>query len=423
MAVRRSWAGCVLGLSGREVRPESQIRVAITYHYSLSFGGSERVLEVLAGMYPDADFFALFVDPAFLPEALRERRITTSFLDRIPGGKRIYRQLLPLYPLAVECLDLSGYDLVISADGAATKGVLTDQHTVHLCYCHSPPRSYWDQYAANQRAMPWFVRTVFAPVSQYLRQWDFAAAQRIDGFIANSEYVAERVSKYYRRESTVIYPPVDVRAVEGCGTLAQRHEEFYLSVGRLVASRRVDLAIQACNRLGRKLQIAGTGPEERALRSLAGPTIEFLGRIGESELKTKYAACRALLFAADEDFGLVSVEAQAHGRPVIAYGRGGSLETVQGLWAEDVSTGGPAIPDSKCHGEKYTGVFFSEQTGASLAAAILNFETIEEGFDPDTIHEHARRFDTEVFAAEIHRYVREQMGSRKRGRRVGGGDG
>ena len=184
----------------------------------MSFGGSERVLEVLAGMYPEADFFALFVDPAFLPEPLRGRKINTSFLDRIPGGKRIYRQLLPLYPLAVECLDLSGYDLVISADGAATKGVLTDQHTVHLCYCHSPPRSYWDQYAANRRTMPWFARAAFAPVSQYLRQWDFAAAQRVDGFIANSKYVAERVRKYYRRDSTVIYPPVDVsgdRFVDG----------------------------------------------------------------------------------------------------------------------------------------------------------------------------------------------------------------
>jgi glycosyltransferase involved in cell wall biosynthesis len=328
-----------------------------------------------------------------------------------------------LYPLAVECLDLSGYDLVISADGAATKGVLTDQHTVHLCYCHSPPRSYWDQYAANRRTMPWFVRTVFAPVSQYMRQWDFAAAQRIDGFIANSKYVAERVAKYYRRESRAIYPPVDVRAVDGCGTFAKQHEDFYLSVGRLVASKRVDLAIQACNQLGRKLQIVGTGPEERTLRSLAGPTIEFLGRIGEGELKTKYAVCRALLFAADEDFGLVSVEAQAHGRPVIAYGRGGSLETVRGMWAEDVSTGGPAVPDSKCHGEKYTGVFFSEQTEASLAAAILNFESIEEGFDPGEIQRHARRFDTEVFVAEMRRFVRERMESRDRGGRVGGGDG
>ena len=403
--MRGPWAWSFLGLHGSGLRSEGKIRTAITYHYSLSLGGSERVLEVLAGMYPEADFFALFVDLEFLPEGLQGRNITTSFLNRIPGGKRFYRQLLPLYPVAVECLDLSGYDLVISADGAATKGVLTDQHAVHLCYCHSPPRSYWDQYAANRRAMPWFVRAVFAPVSQYMRHWDFAAAQRIDGFIANSEYVAERIRKYYRRESTVIYPPVDVSAA----MVFERHEDFYLSVGRLVAAKRVDLAIEACNRLGRRLQIAGTGPEESALRELAGPTIEFLGRVGEAELKAKYAACRALLFAADEDFGLVSVEAQAHGRPVIAFGRGGSLETVHGLWAEEIEAAGPALCAAN-----YTGVFFSIQSALSLVEAMLAFERIEECFDPGAIHEHARRFDREVFVGEVLRFVEEQIGLQKR---------
>ncbi len=376
------------------------MRVAITYHYSLSFGGSERVLEELATMYPEAEFFALFVDPAFLPEALRGRKITTSFLDRIPGGKRIYRHLLPLYPLAVECLDLAGYDLVISADGAATKGVLTDQGTVHLCYCHSPPRSYWDQYAANRRTMPRLLRAAFAPISQYMRQWDFAAAQRIDGFIVNSEYVAERVRKYYRRESTVIYPPVDVSGA----FIAERHEDFYLSVGRLVGGKRVDLAIEACNRLGRRLQIAGTGPEEARLRALAGPTIEFLGRLSDAELKTKYARCRALLFAADEDFGLVSVEAQAHGRPVIAYGHGGSLETVRGMWADEIDAGQPETLDAG-----HTGVFFREQTPASLVEAMMQFENVEGSFDPRAIQCHARCFDTEVFVREMRAYVDERM--------------
>ncbi len=377
-------------------------RIAITYHYSLSFGGSERVLEALAKMYPEADFFALFVDPAFLPEGLRGRKITTSFLDRIPGGKRVYRHLLPLYPLAVECLDLSGYDLVISADGAATKGVLTDQRTVHLCYCHSPPRSYWDQYAANRRTMPWFARMVFAPVSQYLRQWDFAAAQRIDGFIANSEYVADRVRKYYRRESTVIYPPVDTQGA----WLAESHEDFYLSVGRLEASKRVDLLIEACNRLGRRLRIAGTGPQESTLRGLAGPTVEFLGRVGEAELKGNYAACRALLFAADEDFGLVSVEAQAFGRPVVAFGRGGSLETVRGLWTRETNAGGAADYSN------YTGVFFPEQSVPSLMEAILDFESSQDVFEPGAIRNHARRFDVEVFVAEVRSYVEAQVEAR-----------
>jgi glycosyltransferase involved in cell wall biosynthesis len=376
------------------------MRVAITYHYSLSFGGSERVLEALAEIYPEADFFALLVDPEFVPSALRGRKITTSFLDRVPGARRIYRQLLPLYPLAVECLDLSGYDLVISADGAATKGVLTDQQTVHLCYCHSPPRSYWDQYAETRRKMFWLVRIIFAPVSLFMRQWDFAAAQRIDGFIANSEYVAERVRKYYRRESVVIYPPVDVKGAQ----LSHGHGDFYLSVGRLVESKRIDLAIEACNLLRRRLQIAGTGPQENTLRKLAGPTIEFLGRLGEAELRAKYADCRALIFAADEDFGLVAVEAQAHGRPVIAYGHGGSLETVRGAWAGEDSGAAPELATGDCNG-----VFFSEQTTDSLMQAMLYFERCEDRFDHCALREHAQRFDTRIFADQIRRYVAEQM--------------
>jgi glycosyltransferase involved in cell wall biosynthesis len=354
-------------------------------------------------MYPEADFFTLFVDPEFLPEALRGRKITTSFLDRIPGAKRIHRHLLPLYPLAVECLDLSGYDLVISADGAATKGVLTDQHAVHLCYCHSPSRAYWDQYAANRRSMNWFPRAVFAPVSQYLRQWDFAAAQRIDGFIANSAYVADRVRKYYRRESVVVYPPVET----GGAWIAADPGDYYAAAGRLVASKRTELMIEACNHLGRRLRIAGTGPEEGVLRSMAGPTIEFLGRVGESALCDLYAACRALLFAADEDFGLVAVEAQAFGRPVIAYGRGGSLETVRGVRVEEIG-------ELRSGNLAFTGVFFAEQTAAAVENAILSFESIERRFDPREIQAHARRFDTQVFVAEMGKYVDAQIVSRRR---------
>ena len=294
---------------------------------------------------------------------------------------------------------------MISADGAATKGVLTDQHAVHLCYCHSPPRSYWDQYAANRRTMPWLVRAVFAPVSQYLRQWDFAAAQRIDGFIANSEVCC--------RPGTQVLSAREYSHLSAGGyeqrLVAERREDFYLSVGRLDASKRVDLVIEACNQLGRKLRIAGTGPEESALRELAGSTIEFLGRVGEAELKAKYASCRALLFAADEDFGLVSVEAQAHGRPVIAFGRGGSLETVRGVCADEIHAADPALCAAN-----YTGVFFSIQSALSLAEAMLGFERIEECFDPCTIHKHARRFDREQFVGEMHRFVEEQMGFQKK---------
>lgn len=375
-------------------------RIAITYHYSLSFGGSERVLEALADIYPDADFFALFAKEEFIPDRLKGRRITTSFLDRLPGGKRIYRQLLPLYPLAVESLDLSGYDLIISADGAATKGVLTDQDAVHLCYCHSPSRSFWDQYFAQRKAMPWLARSLFAPVSQYMRLWDYAAAQRIDGFMANSRYVADRIWKYYRRGSTVIYPPVDTRSAY----LASSHEDYYLSAGRLVPEKRVDLIIRACNQLHRRLRIVGAGPEEAALRAMAGPTVEFLGRVSESELRNSYAQCRALLFAADEDFGLVSVEAQAFGRPVIAYGRGGSLESIVGL-PDKSSSPRQAAAHS-------TGIFFAEQTAASLVSAVERFEDLEHYFDPRRIRRHALQFDSEAFAETIIDFVNKAVDQR-----------
>jgi len=378
------------------------MRIAITYHYSLSFGGSERVLEVLAEMYPQADFFTLFVDPRFLPEKLNSRNINTSFLNRIPGKKRLYRHLLPLYPMAVECLDLSGYDLVISADGAATKGVLTDQEALHLCYCHSPSRSFWDQYAANRSTMPWLARSMFAPVSQYMRMWDYAAAQHIDGFIASSQYVADRIQKYYRRASTVIYPPV---ATDGA-YLAASHEDYYLSVGRLVPSKQVDILIAACNQLPRNLRIAGTGSDEKRLRSLAGPTIEFLGRIDDQALKLDYAKSRALLFAADEDFGLVPVEAQAFGCPVIAYGRGGSLETVVAIK--------PGAPSGRVsHTSAPTGVFFAEQTPASVIAAILQFESVEDQFNTPEIQRHAHQFDTSVFVSRMHNYVHRQLEKRQ----------
>jgi glycosyltransferase involved in cell wall biosynthesis len=374
------------------------VRIAITYHYSLSFGGSERVLEVLAEMYPDADFFALFVDARFIPETLKGRNITTSFLDKLPGAKRVHRYLLPLYPLAVECLNLSGYDLVISADGAATKGVLTDQAALHLCYCHSPSRSFWDQYATYRSTMPRLARAVFAPVSQYMRMWDYAAAQHVDGFMASSQYVAGRIRKYYRRESTVIYPPI---ATKGC-YLATKCDDYYLSVGRLVPAKRVDTLIAACNRLQRRLRIVGTGPEQSKLRSVAGPTIEFLGRIDDESLKLNYAQSRALLFAADEDFGLVPLEAQACGRPVIAYGKGGSLETVIGV-EDDLPLGCYSLPAQP------TGIFFSEQTEESVIEAILRFESIEDIFTPRAIQKHAQQFNTDVFVASVTNYVQQQL--------------
>jgi glycosyltransferase involved in cell wall biosynthesis len=363
------------------------MRIAITYQHSLTLGGSERVLEVLAEMYPTADFFCMLADPDAIPEPLRGRKITTTFLNSIPFAGRFYPYLLFACPLAVEALDLSAYDLVISSDGSHTMGVLTREDALHLCYCHSPHRSLWDQYSAYRSSLKWPVRPVFTLSAHYVRNWNYLAAQRIDQFIANSEYIAQRIRKFYRRDSAVIYPPVDTQD----GYIAPAQDDYYLSVGRLSHLKRTDLLIYACNRLGRRLLIAGTGPDESRLKSIAGPTIEFLGRVPDRDLPDLYARCRALLFAANEDFGIVPVEAQAYGRPVVAYGHGGSLETVVGL--DDRLRRPP------------TGIFFREQTIDSILDALRQFEAFDGSFDTRAIQEHARTFDTSVFVEKMRDYV------------------
>ncbi len=222
------------------------MRVAITYANSLALGGAERVLEVLAGMFPEADFFSLMTEDRFIPEALKHRQITTSFLNRFEWVKRSHRNFLPLYPMAVESLNLRGYDLIITADGTATKGVITDQSAVQICYCHSPHRSLWDQYASYLDELSGARRKLFMLSAHYVRQWDYLAAQRVDAFVANSRYIQDRIRKYYRRDSTIIFPPVDTSV----GYVAESHGDYYLTVGRLVDVKRIDLLIEACNQLG-----------------------------------------------------------------------------------------------------------------------------------------------------------------------------
>ena len=336
--------------------------------------------EVLARMYPSADIFSLVVVPETLPEHLRRRSIHTSFLNRAPFASRLYRHMLPLYPTAVEQLDLSGYDLVLTSDSGPMKGVIVPPAAVHICYCHAPMRYIWDQYHSYRNNLSGVSKAIFGATAHYLRAWDQMAAQRVTYFAANSRYVSSRIRQYYGRESFVVYPPVDTAS----GYLANRQTDAYLAVGRLVAYKRTDLLIQACNRLGRRLRIVGTGPEERRLRAMAGPTIEFLGQVDNATLWHEYAHCRAFLFAAEEDFGMVVVEAQACGRPVVAFGRGGALESVVGL-------------DEPEPRYQHTGVFFYEQTPTAVADAMLRFEENEHRFDPRVIREKTSRFSTDVF--------------------------
>lgn len=379
------------------------MRVAITYANSLALGGAERVLEVLARMFPEAHFFSLMTEDRFIPEALKERQITTSFLNRFAWVKRSHRNFLPLYPLAVESLNLRGYDLIITADGTATKGVITDQSALQICYCHSPHRSLWDQYASYLDELSGVRRKFFMLSAHYVRQWDYLAAQRVDAFVANSRYIQDRIRKYYRRDSTIIFPPVDTST----GYLAESRGDYYLTVGRLVDVKRIDLLIEACNQLGRQLVIVGRGPLESALRANAGPTISFRGHTSDAELHELYARSKALLFAAEEDFGLVPVEAQSYGRPVIAYGRGGAIESVAGGFSNDLQKEGRA-----------TGVFFDEQSADSVVEAILHFETMERYFDPSFIRDHAKTFDTTVFCGKMREFVERQIELRKEGARL-----
>lgn len=373
-----------------QVKARTDLKVALLFYWFVDHGGGEQVVDVLAEMFPQADLFCLLADPATMSASLRTHRLTTSFLQHVPGSRRWYRHLLPLHPLALEQLDLSGYDLVISLESGPTKGVLTHTETCHICYCLSPMRYIWDLYPEYQRHWGPVVRSVFAVAAHYMRLWDLASAARVDYFGAISQTVSSRIQKHYRRDSFVIYPPVNASA----GYLSQERDDYYLVVGRLVDYKRVDLAIDACNRLKRRLRIIGRGEQYKNLKRLAGPTIEFLGHADYNILRENYAHCRALLFPTEEDFGIVPVEAQSFGRPVLAFGRGGALETVIGFAAN--------------HGQSpsaSTGMFFSEQSADCLTDTILRFESMETEFSPEFIRSNALRFDVPRFKTEMHNFI------------------
>jgi len=373
-----------------------KLRIAIVHYWFVNRRGGERVVEVLAEMFPQADLFSLIVNPEKAPPALRERGIKTSFLQNLPGSNRWHRHLLPLYPMALEQFDLSEYDLVLSSESGPAKGVLTNSRTCHVCYCHSPMRYLWDFYHGYRdgQSLGMFSRPVFSLASHYLRLWDAVSAQRVDYFVANSRNVAARIRKHYRREAPVIHPPVHVRA----GHLSNRIDDYYLFVGELVDYKRADLAIEACNRLGRRLHIVGEGQQYRRLRRLAGPSIVFCGPLSDHDLREQYAHCRALLFPAEEDFGIVPVEALSFGRPVLAYGRGGATETVNGFYP------GRPFPAADS-----SGIFFRQQSPESLSEAILAFENVEDEFSPLLIRRSAERFDVSHFRQNIANFLSQKL--------------
>jgi glycosyltransferase involved in cell wall biosynthesis len=378
------------------------LRVALVHYWLVNRRGGERVLEALAEMFPQADIFTLVLDPKTLAPQLRSHKITTSFLQKLPLARRHYRKLLPLFPLAVEQFRLHDYDLVISSESGPAKGIITSSHTCHICYCHSPMRYLWDMYHQYRegRGVGPLSRLIFDLSAHYVRLWDVATASRVDHFVANSENVARRIRKHYRRDAQVIYPPVDVSA----GYLADSIGDYYLVASPLVDYKRVDLAIEAANRLKRPLRVIGDGEEAKRLRRLAGATVTFLGHVSDDVLRENYAQARALLYPGEEDFGMVPVEAQSFGRPVIAYARGGALESVKGV-----------LPNDPFDSET-TGVFFAEQSVDALVETIERFESMESRFSPPHIRAHARGFGEARFKAEISAFVEEKLAEFRSGK-------
>jgi len=365
------------------------MKVALVHDYLNQMGGAERVVMAFHQMFPDAPIYTSIYDPQRVDPAFQEMDIRTSFMQKFPLVTRHHQPYLPFYPFAMESLDLREYELVLSSSSAFGKGVITRPGTMHICYCHTPMRWCWNyrEYVEREQ-LGGIARRVLPFLITGLRMWDQVSAMRVDHFIANSPVVAERIQKYYRRDAVVIPPPVEVSRFSF--DPATEVEDYFLIISRLIPYKRIDLAIEACNRLRLPLVIIGAGRDMERLKRLAGPTIRFLGRLSDQEVLHYYARCRALLFPGEEDFGITPLEAQACGRPVIAYGSGGALASVV---------------------EGITGVFFYEQTVDSLATALASFD--ERRYEPQTIRSHALEFDMPRFHRRILQFIEAKMNERK----------
>ena len=360
------------------------MKIALVHDYLVQYGGAERVLSAFREVFPEAPIYTLIHDREAVHGRFDGARVHTSFLQRLPGARRAHRVFPLLMPGAIEQFDFSGYDVVLSDSASFAKGALTGPDTVHISYIHTPMRYAWDdcqKYTEDfgfprpvRRAVPFFVNP--------LRLWDRVSADRPDRILANSEFVARRIRKYYGREARVVPPPVETNRF----SISKKRGDYFLMVGRLIAYKRFDIAVRAFTRLGLPLRIAGRGPELARLRKLAGPNIEFLGRVPDEELARYYAECRAFVFPQEEDFGIVAMEALASGRPVIAY-RGGDIE-------ERIEEG-------------VSGVFFDEQTPEAIMDAVSRF--MDDDYDSDRIREKALPFDKEAFKRIIREYVEEAV--------------
>lgn len=354
------------------------LRVALVHDYLNQSGGAEKVVEILSEMFPGAPLYTSVFDRAAMPPQWRKLDIRTSFLQRVSADARVAKFLTPLYPAAFEAFDLAEYDLVLSSTTTFAKGVITRPETCHVCYCNNPTRFLWmyHDYMRHER-LPRLARALLPLATTPLRIWDYAAAQRVDAFVAGSYNAQRRIRKYYGRDSDVVQPPIDASRF----VVSHRAGEYFLVLARLQPYKRLDLAIGACTRLGLPLHVVGEGPDRQRLERMAGPSVRFLGRVPDHMARSELAGCVALLWPGEEDFGLAPLEAQASGRPVIAFRAGGALETIK---------------------EGQTGVFFDEQTVDCLASVLTNFRN---SFDPETLRAHALSFDRAQFVERLYDVV------------------
>jgi glycosyltransferase involved in cell wall biosynthesis len=360
------------------------MKIAIVHDYLNQFGGAERVVAALHEIWPNTPIYTSIYDRRALPDVFRKMDIRVSFMQKFPFVFKLFKYYLWFYPLAFESFDLSEYDVILSSSSAFAKGVKKRENQLHICYCHTPMRFVWryEDYVQKEAIHP-VLKNILPIFLGPIKKWDLKTAKNIDFFIANSSNVAKRIKQTYDRESVIIYPPVETNIFRP----SHQQSDYFLLLSRLNSYKRIDLVIEAFNKIDLPLKIIGDGPNRKYLESIAGNNIKFMGRMDDRQLVKYLARCRGLIFPGEEDFGIVPLEAMSAGRPVIAYGAGGALETVV---------------------EGQTGLFFETQTSRSLIKALDKFQF--ESFDQKKIRAHAKKFDKEIFKQKIKEFVEEKAG-------------
>jgi glycosyltransferase involved in cell wall biosynthesis len=371
------------------------MRVAIIHDWLITMRGGEKCLESFCTLFPDADLYTLVYVPDRVSSLIKSMNVRSSLLNNLPAIERIYRYCLPLFPTMIESFDLRNYDLIISSSHCVAKGIFPHR-ALHVSYVYAPMRYVWDMHDAYFDRATVLARLGMSVWRRYLQRWDLAAAARVDYFLAISRNIAAKIHKLYGRQAAVIYPPVDLEKFPMGG----RQEPYYLIVSALVPYKRIDIAIQAFNEMRLPLKIVGAGPLRKVLERSAGANIEFLGWVDDALLAALYGSCQALIFPGEEDFGIVPLEAQACGRPVIAYGKGGVLETVIPLQSNAESVGSAS------------GIFFSEQTPAHLIQAVELYRKVQGRFNPEKIRDHAAQFSAQRFRDQMLDYIQARLGER-----------